>query len=395
MKVTQFTDSDVGAAEKGSNTQKDIQPSLYRRLRSHLARHRTNAWRLCGDTSENQNLMIAYAGREINKEYLKGVAFGDTCREKAFGRIWKLQLKQKTTPETSALVTEYNSEKEEMEAQSNAFCIPFWLGWIADISGDMDRVVKTHRTLQYNLSKIHKNNLEYEIIDTPEAYEYFYDTMYLPYMDQKFDSTALLMSREDMRAQHDICQLLYIKKGDQYLSGLIIKYEPDCPRIWSIGLKDANYEYIREGALGAQYYFLINYLKGKGYDRVNFGGTRAFHTDGVLNYKKKWPIKNAGFTKQGFHIRLISKSPEMIDLLTRCPFIFIKNETLQSAFFVGPDVSLTLKKIKKIHKSYLLGGVKRVVLYVFGEKLSDIEDKIPEDFKSEILVRSADTLFVR
>jgi hypothetical protein len=149
---------------------------------------------------------------------------------------------------------------------------------------------------------------------------------------------------------------------------------------------------MKAGAVGALYYYLITYLKENGYNQVQFGGTRPFLGDGVLNYKKKWPLRNSGYTHQGFHFRVNSMSPATIKFLTGCPYIYLEKGKLNSAVFIGPEDSLTPKKYKKMRKSCLLEGIDKVALYVFGGNLDKIEDGIPEDYKDDFMVRSADNL---
>ncbi len=359
----------------------------------YLSRYRVSVWRLCGDSTENHNLTVIYAGLEINKEYLKNVIFGSACKEEPLGRIWKYQLKRIAGPKTSVLVSEYDTERRSVDQLKDGFIIPFWLGWVADISEDTQKIIKSNSSLVSDLRRIRKNNLDYQIIDSPAEYEAFYNTMYLPYIQKNYKNTALLMNHGEMLSKRDDCQLLYVKKGQEHIGGILIKYESEHPRLWSIGVKQANEKYLHDGVVGALYYFPIKHLKENGYDRVHFGGTRSFLNDGVLNYKKKWPIQNDGFTKQGFHVQLLSKTPDTIKLLKSCPFIYIENGKLNSAVFIGPDDVLSPKDFKKLYKSYFLNGLDKIVLYVFGQKTTAIEHEIPPDEKDNFVVRSAENIF--
>lgn len=399
-----------------STNQRPTPTSLYLRLRSYISSRRTNLWRLSDRPDEGHQLVVAYAGREKNKEYLKDVVFGGNCQEENVGRVWKHRLRHAAGPDAAILVSEYDADLKLINSNSCGFMLPFWLGWIADISGDVKKMVKSARTLEYNLSKIKNNNLEYEIVDSDEAYALFYDTMYLPYIKRRFDSTAHFLTREEIQADRENCELLFIKQGQAYLSGLLIKYDTEYsknwdvgvknagativkteryPRNWAVGVKDANPDYMKAGAVGALYYFLIVYLKEKGYDWVHFGGTRPFHSDGVLTYKKKWPLQCAGFTQQGFNLQITSTSSETIDFLTNFPFIYLDAGNLNSAVFINPDEPLSPKNIKKACNSYLINGIEKVVLYVFGNHAAAIDAAIPEDYKTRCIVRPAKSLLAR
>ncbi|WP_419658236.1 uncharacterized protein Dvar_71670 [Desulfosarcina variabilis str. Montpellier] len=390
--------------------------SFYRRFRSYISSQRTNLWRLKGAWNEDHQLMLGYAGSEKNKEYLKEVIFDGNCQEENLGRVWNHRLRRAIGPDASLLISEYDADQNSMDSNHAGFMLPFWLGWIADISGDMKKMVKSARTLEYNLGKIRTNNLEYEIVDNDEAHALFYDSMYLPYIKRRFDSTAHFLTREEIQADRENCELMFIKQGQEYLSGMLIKYETEYsknwdvgvknagpnivkiekyPRNWAVGVTDANPDYMKTGAVGALYYYLIVYLKEKGYDWVHFGGTRPFHSDGVLNYKKKWPLQNAGFTQQGFNLQVLSASAATIQFLTDFPFIYLESGCLNSAVFINPDQPLTPKKFKKVCKSYLINGIEKMVLYVFGDQAGAIEAAIPEAYKNRCIVRPANSLFTR
>jgi hypothetical protein len=406
-------------SENNSPVSSEARPtakSLYLRLRSYISFHRTNLWRLNCRLDEGHQLVVAYAGREKNKEYLKDVFSGGNCQEENVGRVWKHRLRRAAGPDASILVSEYDDDLKPIDSNSCGFMLPFWLGWIADISGDVKKMVKSARTLEYNLSKIKNNSLEYEIVDSDEAFTLFYDTMYLPYIKRRFDSTAHFLTREEIQTDRENCELLFVKQGQAYLSGLLIKYDTEYsknwdvgvknagativrteryPRNWAVGVRDANPDYMKSGALGALYYYLIVYLKEKGYDWVHFGGTRPFHRDGVLSYKKKWPLQCAGFTQQGFNLQVTSTSSETINFLAGFPFIYFDAGNLNTAVFINSDEPLSPKKIKKACNSYLINGIEKMVLYVFGNRADAIEAAIPEDYKTRCIVRPAKSLFAR
>jgi hypothetical protein len=377
---------------KGSTKKAEVK-LLYKQVKSYLSRFRVDLWRLARSSTKNHELTMIYAGRKIYKEYLKTVFFEGACREEYLGRRWIFELKWMVNSKTAILVTEYDTNRKTLGGKRKGFMIPFWTGWFVDISEETKKIIKSNSSLESDVRRIRKNKLSYVIIDDLQGYENFYDNMYLPYIQKNYKNTALLMKREEMLKERDRCQLLFVNKEETPIGGILIKFEPTFPRLWSIGIKQANDQYLKDGVVGALYYFSIIHLKEMGYDRVHFGGTRSFLNDGVLNYKKKWPIQNFGFTKKGFQVQVLSYSPDTINLIKNQPFIFTEKGKLYSAVFLPANKTMNPDQIRWLYKSYYLPGIDKVLLFVSGNEKNVVEQAIPLDYKKTFVIREGKHLF--
>lgn len=372
--------------------------SLYQRARAYLSRHRVDVWRLVSGSGGEDAAAVVFSGREINKEYLKIAFFDGDCREEHLGRKWKFQARRAMNSRPSLFVSEYGANdaviaKELDDAMDRAvFTIPFWLGWSVDISEDAKKIVKSNSSLESDVRRIRKNKLSYAVIEDPQAFEAFYDTMYLPYIRKNYKNMALLMSRSEMLSERDKCQLLVVQKNGDPIGGILIKYDPEYPRLWSIGVQQASDEFIRDGVVGALYYFPVMHLQQMGHKRVHFGATRPFLNDGVLNYKKKWPIENAGFTKSGFHVRIVSQTQATIDLLKQRPFVYAAKGKLYGAVFIGSSESIDADDFKKMYKSFHFQGLERIVIFVLGQTAGNLSQPIPLEFQNFFDIRGAGNL---
>ena len=156
---------------------------------------------------------------------------------------------------------------------------------------------------------------------------------------------------------------LLIKKEKVYIAGILLVIRKNSARLWSLGIKDGSIDYIKDGAMGALFYFAVRYLQERGYERMNFGSSRAFLKDGVLKYKKKWNQKIIGTSRTGFLMKPISKTAGLEGFLLNNPFVFADKNGLSGAIFVETDEPLSEKESRKIYKDYHLAGISNLFIY--------------------------------
>lgn len=261
-----------------------------------------------------------------------------------------------------------------------------------DISVDISSFVK-NKSLQSDLRRIRSNRLSFELKNELPQFDNFYYNMYLPYITKRHGNQAFVMKYESMKEKFRNCDLLLIKKEKEYIAGILLAYEKDVARLWSIGVKDGNSDYIKYGAIGALFYFSIHHLKGKGYKRVSFGLSRAFLNDGVLQYKKKWNLQMVDTDRLGFLFSPLSKTAAMKGFLLNNPFIYIKKPKINGAVFMESNQPLTKKDLQKIRDDYYLVGMNKLVIYKFGKHDSEIQEVVPSALSERMTICSAECIF--
>ena len=330
---------------------------------------RINIWIISGKDSLEIPLSIIYAGSEKHKNYIASLAFNSSYSEIHIGRTWLwnlISIIMKRSHDCSLLVLETKVKKTfcRLYKDQKSFFIPSWVNGEVDISADISLLTKKEK-LNSDVRKIRKNNLQFEVTNDECQFENFYNSMYLPYINKAHGNQTILMSYEDMISNMSLCDLLLIKKDNEYIGGCLLIYEKNVPRIWSIGVKDANVDYLKAGVLSSLYYFAIKYLKQKGYKKVNFGLSRAFLKDGVLQYKKKWGLQIDNIIKTGFLIKPLSKTVGGKGFFLNNPFIYIDNMRFNGAIFVEAFQSLSKNDIEKIYKKYYMTGISKLFIYQF------------------------------
>lgn len=312
-----------------------------KRLREKARKYRMHVWLLEGrEKHSGDNLVILYAGHALNKNYIAHLAYGDDHRETHLGKawIWNVARIAKQFQELAFIITETEESYFSRFGRSDDFYIPCWINGEIEFSR-FNEIKKHSENIKSDIRKIHKHGYTFEISKSKSKFDLFYNTMYRPYIIKAHGNRAALMSYDAMIGKADNTELLLIKRGDDYVAGENLIYEKDGVRAWSLGVKDGDYSYVKDGAIGALYYYKINYLQGKGFTKLNAGASRAFFRDGVLQYKRKWGLRVVGARPGGFWLRVHWKSCGARAFLQKNPIIHAKNGSLCFTAFIGENES--------------------------------------------------------
>ena len=359
-----------------------------------IGKFRINIWIIKGEDSLKRKLSIIYAGSEKHKNYLANLVFGDIYSEIIIGKwLWNIfKITKRESSACSLIVLEINKTFKRLFDNKKCFLIPCWIAGEIDISIDTASLRKssTHKGV---LRKIKKHNFQFDVTNEEYQFDNFYHSMYLPYITKTYGDQAILIQYNEMKKQLKNCDLLLIKKDQEYIGGAILVYGKNVPRIWSIGIKDGNNDYLKAGISGALDYFSMIYLKQKGYKKMNYGLSRAFLKDGALQYKKNRGLQVVDSTENGFLIKPLSSSIVTKEFFINNPFIYIDQDGLTEAIFLENDRSYSEKNLKRLYKKYNLKGISNFDVYLFGDNIKNIENNAPTELSGRMTFRSAESLF--
>jgi len=353
--------------------------------------HRLNLWLVTGDERVSRRpFSILYSANISNLKYLLGLTFGDSFKERYLGRAWLWNIPKMIAEigqDCSLMIVQVRKSHFKLLRSSNWFYIPNWVVGEADIP--RDPTVTKNSSLKSDFRRIRKNSLQYEVTQNPQRFDDFYHDMYVPQITKAHGSSAFIISYEYMRAEFQNCDLLLVTKQEKHIAGILIAYEKSVPRLWSLGVRDSNPEYIKDGAVGALFYFSMAYLRDKGFKKVKFGRSRAFLRDGVLHYKRKWNQRIVGTSKNGFALKVISCSEAVKVFLHQNPFIFESRGSLHGAIFMDEEKALTPEDFEKIDKQHFHDGLSKLFIYSLQRGDPVKQDSIPPELSERIVLRSA------
>ena len=119
-------------------------------------------------------------------------------------------------------------------------------------------------------------------------FDFFYNDMYVPHIQKRFEDLADLDSYDQMRDSFLKGFLLVIEEGKKSVAGVLCEIENDTLFARRTGILNGDEEYIKRGASSAEYYFALKFALEHGLSRVDLLRSRPFFNDGVYSTKRKW-----------------------------------------------------------------------------------------------------------
>jgi hypothetical protein len=341
-----------------------------------------------------ENFTICYAGDKRYKNYLAGLVFGDQYDEIYCGKNWLhnvLRIANQNTQDYSMMVLQVNERLQKLIKRKKDFYIPFWVRGEIDIPLNV-----SSKTVKSDVRKIRKNNLKFEVTTEKSQFHRFYHDMYLPYMTHRHGNKNVANSYNELMRywKSGTCELLLIKKENESISGNIIVFEENGPRLFISGIKDGNLSYLKCGAGAANYYFASSYLAKHGHRSLNLGGSRAFLKDGVLQFKRKLGLRLTSKSERGFLVKPLSPSTGLKKFFLRNPFIYTYQGRLCAAIFVEEDeVCSCDKSLEGLCRSFYLNGLSKLNIYPLKVNGTNSKTGVPPPFSDKITILPAEHIF--
>lgn len=362
---------------------------------------RLETWIITGkEISSGQKFGIVFAGHKEDKNYFVKLAFNSDIQDNYLGKkwLWSIIKTARTKPYgSSLLIMDVPRYFHIISKRMKCLYVPSWISGEID-SSMLESLFKNRNTsLKSDISKIKRNKLHFEITDELPHLRNFYDNMYIPYISKSHTDSAILMDyREVLREfkkRRLFNTLLLIKKNGEHLAGILLGYKKNTLKLSTLGVKDGNQDYIKDGVIGALFYFSVNYAIEKGFTKINFGNSRPFFEDGALRYKKKWGQKISYPKKSGFFFKMLSENDGIIGFFINNPLIYKDRTGLNGAIFVKKNQQLSQNDLINIYKQYYINGLSKLFIYHFEQSDHTKYQSIPSKFSDKITICPTTNIF--
>jgi hypothetical protein len=373
----------------------DLIRSILQKIRRYKRYIYLPVWLITGtELHTGENFTICYAGNESYKNYFVRLVFGDQYDEVYYGKNWLhnvFRIANKNIQDCSMMVLEVNERVEKFIRRKNDFYIPLW------VRGEIDIPLTVPKSsIKGDLRRIRRYNLTFEVTTEKSQFHRFYHDMYLPYIANRHENKTVTVSYDELMGylESGACELLLVKKENEYISGDVIAYEQNGPLLLITGIKDGNPSYLKYGAGSASYHFASSYLAKDGHRSLNVGGSRAFLKDGVLQFKKRLGLRLLSKSVRGFLVKPLSPSTGLKGFFLRNPFIYTHRGRLYTAVFVEDDeVCSCDESLEDLCKSFYLNGLSKVNIYPLKVSGSEPKRSVPQPFSDKIEILSAEHIF--
>ena len=315
----------------------------------------------------NGQLKILFYGDEKELAYFSTLLYSELFTKDKLGKVFIWNLKSLFNSDISKpnmIICAVDKLFLRILNRQGFLILPQWVQLLLDLSKPISEIwylsKNQKKSLKDDLRKIKKYHYSYKISHDPDDFELFYYQMYRPYALTRYESNLILNSYNHMKLIFDNGFLLFIKRGNEYISGNLIYFDNSTPTLHSLGVKDGNFEFVQQGAIAALYYFTIHWAKEQGYRWIDFYFARPFLKDGVFNYKRKMgmEIQRSKKSRTFFGMKIVSLNQSVHDFFANNPFIYLDRGQLNGLTLVGQNHPFTPKDLK----TFYIAGIDTLVV---------------------------------
>lgn len=364
--------------------------SNYRIFEKFSNKYKIDLWLMEGKEKNSKTpITVLCSAIDQERSYLATLVFKETYNESYIGRYWLWDINKnadKIGKEYSMMLLDIKKSRRKFLKTDNCFYIPGWVRGVIDLP--LSQSTMNKQSLKSDLRKIKKNSLTFEVTQDIKKFDDFYYNMYVPYITNSHANSAYIRSYEYRKKQFEGNELLLIKKDEKYIAGAMIIYPDGSPVLSTLGIRDGNMEYLDSGAMGALYYFSLEYAKKKGFLKISAGMSRGFLKDGVLQYKKKWGHRIIDISSETFALKIISDTPATRAFLENNPFIFDDQGLPCGAVFLNSKENISQELIEQINKDYFYTGLSKLFIYLPSEIEMPNPNVIPLELSERIAFRT-------
>lgn len=314
--------------------------AFWRYLRLPKAIH---LWHSSGKTRSGETGTLISAGIEPRADYFPTLFFESDYVSKPLGAVSARRLRsriEELRPSVDLVAMRLDRIQARLLFDRSYIRVPEWIRSSLQVPAEVQSLASGHNSLRQDLRLIRKHGFTVATSSDEEAFECFYQGMYVPHGRGRHGPDAHLRSRSILHASFRSGVLLLVQQEGETIAGLVIEKRRSEVNFAGIGVRGGEERLLKMGALSAAYYFGLCHARQNGFAKVDLGGTRPCCTDSLLRYKKKWgaTIEARSINTNDYILDWSVTNPAIAALLEKYPLI-VRDGSALSALTVSENGS--------------------------------------------------------
>jgi len=219
------------------------------------------------------------------------------------------------------------------------------------------------RRIRRQINRAQRFEFEAQFSQKQQDFDFYYWQMYVPYIQKRFGVTAVIEPFEVQFQEFIRGGLILVTKGGEPISGMLTRVQDNYCYYINVGVSESGLSMLEEGLFSYNLWELIQWGHQQGARWVDFGGSTAFQSDGIFQYKSNWgaDIRLSRFAIKDMLFLMGEPSTEFIELINRKGIIHHhQGKFYQAHFLKSPEDTFNPildKNLKNAKRSNLSGLV--------------------------------------
>lgn len=332
--------------------------------------------------NDKNTLELFIAGKRRDAAFLLDLMFQTKPEEFVQRRKFVFNISSIDCSPANMVVIEADRCFARFFTRRGFFAIPEWVLFTMDISAPIEEVIRLCKSNKNNFRKISKYSYEYEVGFDKEKLHLFYHKMYLPYICSRHGKLTVLTTLYQMEDILQRGELLLVKRGGEYVAGQLIYKTSPVPIVSYLGVKDGNFDLVKQGAVFALYYYTILWAKEKGYTKLDFGHCRPFLNDGVFLFKRRlgMKIQRSPRYHRMLYLSINRFNPSLEQFFANNPLVHEDQGVLKGLLFVQKDDPSIKEVVEASNRKHSIPGLAGfTVVLPDGTKIETSKQNPKED----------------
>ena len=249
--------------------------------------------------------------------------------------------------------------------RSGFFPIPEWIEFGRTVENDPSlRYTGASKSLKSDLNRISRSNFEVSVTKTEHDFNLFYDTMYLPYVIDRYGPERITKSRRHLKRIFKLGFILFLNGPRGPVAGAIVSIERDHITETAIGVQDGSEEIFKTGVSGLLDFYVHQWAADNGKRFINVGHTRPFPLDGVYFNKRKWLMSVLPDEDGVMNLAVKFNMPscKTASVLESYPFLFQTERGLNILCSIDSKRAMTIATVTAVFRRFWSAGIDRLIM---------------------------------
>jgi GNAT acetyltransferase-like protein len=323
------------------------------------------------DGDDKSHNAIMFVGKKPERHYISKLFFGENYTHRLLGERWLWQLLfpgRKIRKNCSFSVIQTSWQISSFCRLIRTFCLPTWVMGSVDLPPDFDTYLKKNKGVKNALRITNKAHFKIEVSSDPLLFDEFYHKMHQPYMYKRHGDCAIEEGYDRLKSRFlKNSEIVFVVKGSQRIAGCILCYKGEEAMAYRLGVRDGDYQWVKQGAISALYLNMIEHCCSKGLKKLSLGGSRPFLSDGVLVYKmRNWSMKINDYSKYFYFLLKPLKSNTFThEFLGNNPFISLKKGKMVVDTFCEKNCT-DIAAATEMKTKYTKKGIPQVYVHYYN-----------------------------
>ena len=310
---------------------------------------------------------VLIAGRHPLVKYLPGRFFAREPQRSHLGKVsvWGLShALKRLQPPADLTIAVVDRHSARLFFDEDYLAVPEWVGSWLTVPEEPEKLGRANAKVREDLRRIRSKGLHPVISHAETDFDLFYRTMYVPFIRNRFGDLAFVSNPRYLRRRFRHGGMLWVQRGGERLAGHAFAQYKQTLYALAMGTANGESAPMKQGALVAAYYYLIQYAHQQECTRLDLGASRPSLHDGVLRYKRKWGVvlSEKPDTYYDFLVRWNRLDGVVAEFLSHTSLIFRDRSGLSAISGIGHEDLAGASDAWAAHHSIWIPGLRHLYL---------------------------------